>query len=159
MDFKETRGSLPPLHKPAIDPYLQHELSNHQDPTPPPSNPFQYYPPIYASSFKKVSILQTFPLKLCMHFWIAPYVHMLGEKYNACSSALCNFLHSPVISSLLASNIFLSTLFSNTLNLCSILNVRDQVSQLCNTVCSIIILYALSYFLESKRDGKIFSSE
>ena len=28
MDFKEPGGSLPPLHKPAIDPYLQQELSN-----------------------------------------------------------------------------------------------------------------------------------
>ncbi|KAJ4434384.1 hypothetical protein ANN_22944 [Periplaneta americana] len=43
-----------------------------------------------------------------------------GEEYNACSSALCNFLHSPVTSSLLAPNIFLSTLFSKTLNLCSL---------------------------------------
>ncbi|KAJ4448705.1 hypothetical protein ANN_00095 [Periplaneta americana] len=42
-----------------------------------------------------------------------------GEEYNACSSVLCNFLHSPVTSSRLAPNIFLSTLFSNTLNLCS----------------------------------------
>ncbi|KAJ4446326.1 hypothetical protein ANN_13021 [Periplaneta americana] len=47
----------------------------------------------------------------------------------ACSSALYNFLRSPVTSSLLASNIFLSTLFSNTLNLCSSLKVRVQVSQ------------------------------
>ena len=41
-------------------------------------------------------------------------------------SALCNFHHSPVISSFLAPNIFLSTLFSNTLNLCSSLKVRDK---------------------------------
>jgi hypothetical protein len=40
---------------------------------------------------------------------------------------LCNFLHSPVTSSFLGSNILLSTLFSNTLSLCSSLNVRDQV--------------------------------
>ena len=58
---------------------------------------------------------------------------MLGEKYNACSSALCNFLHSLIISSLLAPNMFLSTLFSNILNLCSSLNVRHQVSQQYNT--------------------------
>ena len=62
------------------------------------------------------------------------FLIMLGEEYNAYSSALCNFLHSPVISFLLAPNIFLSTLFSNTLNLCSSLNVRDQVSQAYNTV-------------------------
>jgi hypothetical protein len=40
---------------------------------------------------------------------------------------LCNFLHSPVTSSLLGSNILLRTLFSNTLSLCSSLSVRDQV--------------------------------
>ena len=28
------------------------------------------------------------------------FLIMLGEEFNACSSALCNFLHSPVISSL-----------------------------------------------------------
>ncbi|KAJ4440405.1 hypothetical protein ANN_08546 [Periplaneta americana] len=52
-----------------------------------------------------------------------------GEEYNACSSALCNFFNSPVTSFLLAPNIFLSTLFSNTLNFCSSLKVRVQVSQ------------------------------
>jgi hypothetical protein len=41
---------------------------------------------------------------------------------------LCNFLHSPVTSSLSGLNI-LRTLFTNTLSLlCSSLNVRDQVS-------------------------------
>ena len=66
---------------------------------------------------------------------------MLGEEYNACSSALCNFLHSPLISYLLAPNIFLRTLFSNTLNLFSSLNVRDQDSQRYNTAGNIIVLY------------------
>ena len=105
-----------------------------------------------------------------MYFWIAPYVlhilpisHldlrfliMLGEEYNACSAALCNFLYSPVILSLLVPNIFLSnTLFSNTLNLCSSLNVRDQVSQPGNTTGYIIVLYVLtSTFLEIRRDDK-----
>jgi hypothetical protein len=41
---------------------------------------------------------------------------------------LCNFLHSPVTSSLFGPNILLSTLFSNTLSLCSSPNVRDQFS-------------------------------
>jgi len=44
------------------------------------------------------------------------------------SSSLCNFLHSPVISSLLALNNLLSTLFSNILNLWSSLRVSDWVS-------------------------------
>ena len=63
---------------------------------------------------------------------------MLGEEYNACSSALCNFLHSPVILSLLGPNTFRSILFSNTLKLCSSINVRDQVSQPYNTTGNII---------------------
>jgi hypothetical protein len=44
---------------------------------------------------------------------------------------MCNFLHSPVTSSLLGPNILLRTLFSNTLSLCSSLGARERV--LCNT--------------------------
>ncbi|KAJ4450313.1 hypothetical protein ANN_01733 [Periplaneta americana] len=64
-----------------------------------------------------------------------------GEGYNACSSALCNFLHSPVTSSLLAPNIFLRTLFSKTLNLCSSLKVRVQVSQPYRTTSNITVIH------------------
>jgi hypothetical protein len=49
---------------------------------------------------------------------------ILGEEYKLCSSSLCSVLQPPVTSSLLGPNILLSTLFSNTLNLCSSLNVR-----------------------------------
>jgi hypothetical protein len=54
---------------------------------------------------------------------------------------LCSLLHSPVASSLLGPNILLSTLFSNTLSLCSSLNVRDQVSHPYKTTGKIIVLY------------------
>jgi hypothetical protein len=47
----------------------------------------------------------------------------LGEEYRLFSSSLCNFLHSPVISSLLCPNILLNTLFSNTLSLRFSLNL------------------------------------
>ena len=53
---------------------------------------------------------------------------ILGEEYILFSSSLCNFLHSPVTSSLLGPNILLNTLFSNTLSLRSSRNVSDQVS-------------------------------
>src|SRR5215469_8772294 len=53
---------------------------------------------------------------------------ILGEEYRSFSSSLCNFLHSPVTSSLLGPNILLNILFSNALSLCSSLNVSDQVS-------------------------------
>jgi hypothetical protein len=49
------------------------------------------------------------------------------------SSLLCNFLHPTVNSSLLGPNILLSTLFSNTLNLCSSLNMKYLVSHLHKT--------------------------
>ena len=51
-----------------------------------------------------------------------------GEDYRSLSSSLCSFLHSHFTSSLLCPNILLNTLFSDTLNLRSSLNVTDQVS-------------------------------
>jgi len=51
---------------------------------------------------------------------------ILGELYRSLSSSLCSFLHSPVNSSLLGPDTFLSTRFSNTLVLRSSLNVSDQ---------------------------------
>jgi hypothetical protein len=41
---------------------------------------------------------------------------------------LCSFLQPPVASPLFGPNILLNTLFSNTLNLCSSLNVRISQS-------------------------------
>jgi hypothetical protein len=45
----------------------------------------------------------------------------LGDKYRSLSSTLCSFHHSSVMSSLLHLNVFLSTLFSDILSLCSFL--------------------------------------
>jgi hypothetical protein len=53
---------------------------------------------------------------------------------------MCNFLHSPVTSSLFGPNILLRTLFSNTPHLCSSLNVRDQVSHPYETTNRTIVL-------------------
>jgi hypothetical protein len=50
---------------------------------------------------------------------------ILGDEYRSLSSSLCSLLHSPVNSSLLGQNILLSTLFSNTLSLCSSLSVWE----------------------------------
>ena len=51
-----------------------------------------------------------------------------GEQYRSLSSSLCSFLHSSFTSSFLGPNIFPSTPFSNTLSLCSFLDVSDQIS-------------------------------
>ena len=68
---------------------------------------------------------------------------ILGEEYGSLSYSLCNFLHSPVTPSLLGPNILLNTLFSNTLSLCSSLNVSNQVSHPYKTMGKIIVLYIL----------------
>jgi hypothetical protein len=71
---------------------------------------------------------------------------ILGEEYKLRSSSLCSVLHSPVTSSLFCPNVLL---FSNTLSLCSSLNVRDQVSHPYRTTGKIIVLYILiSAFLD-----------
>jgi len=57
-------------------------------------------------------------------------------------------------------NIFLSTLFSNTLSLCSSLNVSDQVSHLYKTTGKVIVLYILfPVFVDSKLEDGIFCTE
>jgi hypothetical protein len=53
------------------------------------------------------------------------YSNNIGEAYKLWSSSLCSLRAT---SSLLGPNILLSTLFSNSTNLCSFLRVRDQIS-------------------------------
>ena len=88
-----------------------------------------------------------FPLrpKYPAHFILLDFItrKILGEDYRSISSSLCSFLHSTVTSSLLRPNFLLSTLFSNTLSLCSSLNVSDQVSHPYRTTGKIIVLYIL----------------
>ena len=80
---------------------------------------------------------------------------MFGEQYRS----LCSLLHSPFASSLLGPNILLSTVISNTLSLCSSLNLSDQVSHLHKT-SNIIFLYLFIFiFLDSKWEDKGFCTD
>jgi hypothetical protein len=67
----------------------------------------------------------------------------IGETYNLWSFSLCDFLHPPATSSLLCPNILLSTLFSNTVNLCSFLGVRGQCLHPYETKGGFTVLYIL----------------
>ena len=75
--------------------------------------------------------------------YIPPYHFILltifGEQYRTLRSSSCSLFHSPVTSSLLDPNIFLSPLISNTLSLCSSLHIKDQVSHPYKTRDKIIV--------------------
>jgi hypothetical protein len=68
----------------------------------------------------------TFASKINIWKHVDTVHHNTGTKKTALS--YFRFLHPPTISSLFGPHILLSTLFSNTLSLCSSLNARDQVS-------------------------------
>ena len=51
---------------------------------------------------------------------------ILGKEYRSLNSSLCNFLHSPVTSSLLGPNTLLSTLFST--HRCTLLTILTTVT-------------------------------
>jgi len=70
---------------------------------------------------------------------------IFGEEYRSLSSSLCNFLYSPVISSLLGPNILFSTLFLATLSLRFSLTVSDHVPHPYETKGKIIMLYILIF--------------
>jgi hypothetical protein len=70
---------------------------------------------------------------------------MLGEEYKLWSSSLCSLLHPLVTSILFGPNIFLSTLFPDTLSLCSSLNVKDEISYQYKTTGKIVLLYFYSF--------------
>ena len=89
-----------------------------------------------------VSFPQVFPPKPCAPLSPAPYAPYAPpisffsilppaqysvRRTDHLSSSLCNFLHSPVTSSLLGPNTLLNALFSNTLSLRSSLNVSEKL--------------------------------
>jgi hypothetical protein len=80
---------------------------------------------------------------------------MFIDEYELRNCSLCNFLHVPATFSLLGQNILLSTLFSNTLVLCSPLRARDEVIHPYKTTVKIIGLYILIFKSIAKKNRKI----
>jgi hypothetical protein len=83
----------------------------------------------------------------CPHSLDLIILIILGEDCKLWSSSLCSFLQPPVTLSLFGPNILLSTLFWNTLSLCSSLNVRGQVSYPYKTAAKIIFLHILMFYV------------
>jgi hypothetical protein len=97
-----------------------------------------------------------------VHLILLDFVILIitGEDYKSGSSTLCSFLQPPVTLSLFGPNTLLSTLFSNTLSLCSYLNAREQESQPHKTIGKIIVFYILFFMIfDSRREDKRFWTE
>jgi len=132
--YPELAPASPHTHIPKIHPNIILP-STPGSPQCSPSLRFPHRNPVHTSP---LPIYATFPAHLILLYFITHTI--LSEEYRLFSSSLCHFLHSPVTSSLLGTNIFLNTLFSNTLSLRSSLNVSDQVSHPYKITGKIIVL-------------------
>jgi hypothetical protein len=74
-----------------------------------------------SGSVKAAYLFSPMDVICCAHYILLYIINLLifSEQYKSCSSLLFNFLYLPVATSLFGASIFLSTLFLNTLSLCS----------------------------------------
>ena len=122
----DPEGSLPHSQVPPICPYHEPARSS-----PYPPHPTSWRSILILSSHLRLGLPSGLfpsgiPTETLYSLSSPPYAPLifldfitrtiLGEQYRSFSSSLCSFLHSHVTSSLLGSNILLSTLFPNTLN-------------------------------------------
>jgi hypothetical protein len=124
--------------KPVVWFSAQYSISNESNPHPStlfPQDPFYYLLPIYACLQNGI-FPQPFSTKILLsisHFLHAQFTPLdlitrltFSEDFTLWCSSLCYFLNH-LMSSLSGSHIFLSTMFSETFNLCFSLNVTVQL--------------------------------
>ena len=99
---------------------------------------FQVYPP---ETSMHLSSPDTCYTPSPSHNPLLYHLNNFDEECQAQSSSLSILLHYPVTSTLLGPNILLNILFSDTLKLCSFLNVSYQVSHPYKTTGKITVLY------------------
>ena len=156
----EPKSSLPPLQVAATCPSPEPDQSS---PCPHPTScrsilifsyhlwpslPSGLFPSGFLTKTLYVPLLSPICATCSAHFILLDLISrtILGEEYRSFTSSACRFLHSFVTSSLLGTNI-LNNPFSNTLSLCSSLNVSDQVSH-SNKTDKIIVLYILILYFQ-----------
>ena len=123
------KSSLPHSQDPATCPYPMPDLS-----IPCPHSisrrSIAILQSIYFWVFQMVFFPQFSPPKPCIHLssnalpsvsFLFDHPKMFGEEYRTRSFSLCSLHHPPVTSSLLDTNILLSTLFSKNLSLIALL--------------------------------------
>jgi hypothetical protein len=106
----------------------------------------------YPTCILLLPIRTEYPVHPILHHFIIPI--LLDREYDLWYSSLNSFLLPPITSSVLGQNILLSTLFSDTLNLSSSLNVRDKFSHPYKTRSKIILLNSNFSLLDNRREGK-----
>jgi hypothetical protein len=116
-------------------------------------------PKDYTTRFIKWSPFLRFPQQSLFTTLLSP-VHTTCPAHHSIvdlkirkslSSSMCSLLQFPVNSSPLCPHIFLSTLFSNTLSLCSSFSMWQQVSHICKitgkimVLCIVIFMFAVPF--------------